>query len=206
MRSAASSLGVQLHIVHASTEPELDRAFTDLTQPRVDALVIGTDTFFNSQSAKLGELTRRHALPAVYQYREFTAAGGLGSYAGSIRDAYRVAGVYTGRILKGEKPANLPVQQSAKAELFVKSFDCQGSRREGASVGAGTRRRSAPVVVETRRSPSRRRDVAFTKNRDPYHRGCGCSSVTVIFGGTARWMNTSYTESAYRLGRIAWAA
>ena len=119
MRSAAGSLGVRLHIVHASTEPELDRAFADLTQQRVSALVIGTDTFFNSQSAKLGELTRRHALPAVYQYREFTAAGGLMSYAGSIRDAYRVAGVYTGRILKGDKPANLPIQQSTKAELFV---------------------------------------------------------------------------------------
>jgi len=119
MRSAASSLGVRLHVVHASTEPELDRAFAELLQRRVNALVIGTDTFFNSQSAKLGELTRRHALPAVYQYREFTAAGGLMSYAGSIRDAYRVAGVYTGRILKGEKPPNLPVQQSAKAELFV---------------------------------------------------------------------------------------
>jgi putative ABC transport system substrate-binding protein len=119
MRSAAGSLGVRLHMVYASTVAELESAFADLSQQRVGALVIGTDTFFNSQSAKLGELTRRHALPAVYQYREFTAAGGLMSYAGSIRDAYRLAGVYTGRILKGEKPANLPVQQSVKTELFI---------------------------------------------------------------------------------------
>ena len=102
--AAAGSLGVEIDVVHASTPPEIDKAFADLVQRRVGALVIGTDTFFNSQSAKLGGLARRHALPAVYQYREFTAAGGLMSYAGSITDAYRVAGVYTGRILKGESP------------------------------------------------------------------------------------------------------
>ena len=82
----------------------------------MDALVIGTDTFFNSQSAKLGARTLREALPAIYQYREFAAAGGLMSYGGSITDAYRVAGVYAGRILKGEKPGDL---QSTKAELFI---------------------------------------------------------------------------------------
>ena len=81
--------------------------------------MIGTDTFFNSQSGKLAALTVRHAVPAIYQYREFVAAGGLMSYAGSITDAYRVAGVYTGRIIKGEKPSDLPVQQSTKAELFI---------------------------------------------------------------------------------------
>ena len=81
--------------------------------------MIGTDAFFNSKSGLLAELALDHELPAVYQYREFVAAGGLIGYAGSITDAYRVAGVYTGRILKGEKPANLPVQQSTKAELFI---------------------------------------------------------------------------------------
>jgi putative ABC transport system substrate-binding protein len=81
--------------------------------------VIGTDTFFNSQSKKLATLSLRHSVPAIYQYREFVAAGGLMSYAGSITDAYRMAGIYTGRILKGEKPSGLPVQQSTKAELFI---------------------------------------------------------------------------------------
>ena len=86
---------------------------------RIGALVIGTDTFFNSESGRLGALARRHALPAIYQYREFVAAGGLLSYAGSISDAYRVAGTYTARILKGEKPSELPVQQSTKTELYI---------------------------------------------------------------------------------------
>ena len=119
LSSAARSLRLELHIVRASTVPELDKAFAELVQRRVHALVIGTDTFFNSQSARLGALTRQHALAAVYQYREFTAGGGLMSYAGSITDAYRVAGIYAGRILKGEKPGALPVQQSSKAELFI---------------------------------------------------------------------------------------
>ena len=117
--AAARSLHVELQIVRASTVSELEQAFAELAQRRVHALVIGTDTFFNSQSARLGALTRKYSLPAVYQYREFTAGGGLMSYAGSITDAYRVAGIYAGRILKGEKPAQLPVQQSSKAELFI---------------------------------------------------------------------------------------
>lgn len=119
VESAARNLGLKLHFVHASTEPEIDAAFAALAEQRVAALVIGTDTFFNSQSAKLGALTRKHGVPAIYQYREFTAAGGLMSYAGSIADAYRVVGIYAGRILKGEKPGELPVQQSTKAELFI---------------------------------------------------------------------------------------
>jgi putative ABC transport system substrate-binding protein len=89
-----------------------------MAELHVNALVIGTDTFFNSQSALLAALALRYTMPAMYQYREFAAAGGLVSYSGSITDAYHIAGVYTGRILKGEKPADLPVQQAAKIELF----------------------------------------------------------------------------------------
>jgi putative ABC transport system substrate-binding protein len=119
LQAAARTVGVPIHLLHASTEGDFDAVFATLAQLRAGALVIGTDTFFNSQSRKLAALTLRHAMPAIYQYREFAAAGGLMSYGGSITDAYRMAGIYTGRILKGEKPADLPVQQSTKAELFI---------------------------------------------------------------------------------------
>ena len=119
LKTAASKMGLPIHMVHASAEGDFDAVFAQLSRVKAQALVIGTDTFFNSQSAKLGALTLRHAVSSIYQYREFAAAGGLMSYGGSITDAYRVAGIYAGRILKGEKPADLPVQQSTKAELFI---------------------------------------------------------------------------------------
>lgn len=119
LQAAAQAVRLPIHVLHASTEPDLDAAFAILSKLRAGALVIGTDTFFNSQSKKLAALALRHALPAIYQYREFAAAGGLMSYAGSITDAYRLAGAYTGRILKGEKPSDLPIQRSTKAELFI---------------------------------------------------------------------------------------
>ena len=86
---------------------------------RAGGLVIGTDGFFVSQSEKLAALTVRHSMPAIFQYRAFAAAGGLLSYGGSVTDLYRLSGVYTGRVLKGNKPADLPVQQSTKVELFL---------------------------------------------------------------------------------------
>ena len=119
LQAAARTLGLPIHVLHASTERDFETVFATVVKLRAGALVIGTDTFFNSQSGKLAALTVRHAVPAIYQYREFAAAGGLMSYAGSITDAYRLAGVYTGRILKGEKPSDLPVQQSTKVELFI---------------------------------------------------------------------------------------
>jgi putative ABC transport system substrate-binding protein len=117
LQAAALTLGLQLHILRASTEPEIDDAFTAFPQ-RASVLLIGTDAFFNSRSERLVALAVRHSVPAIYQYGEFTAAGGM-SYGGSITDSYRLAGVYTGRILKGEKPAELPVQQSTKVELII---------------------------------------------------------------------------------------
>jgi putative ABC transport system substrate-binding protein len=116
---AARTLGLQLHVVHASTERDIDTAFATLIRMRAGALVIGPDTFFISQSKQLAVLAVRHAMPAIFQYREFPVAGGLMSYGGSLTDAYRLVGVYTARILKGEKPADLPVQQSTKAELII---------------------------------------------------------------------------------------
>ena len=119
MQAAARTLGIELHILQASTEREIDAAFAALTRLRAGALVISPEAFFNSRSEQLAALTVRHAVPAIYTYREFAAAGGLMSYGGSITDSYRQAGIYVGRILKGEKPADLPVQQSAKVELII---------------------------------------------------------------------------------------
>ena len=119
LQVASRTLGLTLHVLHASTEREIEMAFATLLQLRAGALVIGSDPFFNIQSEQLAALALRQAMPAIFQYRPFAAAGGLASYGGSIADSYRTAGVYTGRILKGEKPANLPVQRSTKVELIV---------------------------------------------------------------------------------------
>jgi putative tryptophan/tyrosine transport system substrate-binding protein len=119
VQAAAQVLGQRIHVLNASTERDLSSAFANLVRLGVGGLVIGADVFFNSRSEQLAALTVRHAIPAVYQYREFVAAGGLMSYGGSLEDSYRLAGIYTGRVLKGEKPADLPVQQSTKVELFI---------------------------------------------------------------------------------------
>ena len=119
LQAAARTIGLQLHILNASTERDIDDAFASLAKLRAGALVVGSDVFFNTRSEQLGALTVRHGVPTIYQYREFAAAGGLMSYGGSITDSYRRAGGYTGRILKGEKPADLPVQQSTKVELII---------------------------------------------------------------------------------------
>jgi putative ABC transport system substrate-binding protein len=119
VQAAARMLGVKLHVLHVSSEPELDAALGTAARLQVAGLMIGPDAFFNSRIEQLAALTSRYALPAVYQWREFTAAGGLLSYGSSITDVYRQVGVYTGRILKGEKPADLPVEQTTKVELFV---------------------------------------------------------------------------------------
>ena len=119
LQSAARTLGMQLHILNASTERDFDTVFATLVQLRASALVIAPDSMFISRSEQLGALTLRHAVPAIAQFREFAAAGGLMSYGASFTDAARQVGVYTGRILKGEKPADLPVQQSTKVELTI---------------------------------------------------------------------------------------
>ena len=119
MLSAARTLGLELHVLNASTEPDFNDVFAKLRQLRAGGLVIEADPFFISRNDLLADLTVRHAVPAIFQFREFAAAGGLMSYGGSLPEAYRLAGLYTGRILKGEKPADLPVQQATKVDLVI---------------------------------------------------------------------------------------
>ena len=118
-QEAARVLGLRLHILHASSERELDTAFANIVQLQAGALVINADAFFNSRSDQIAALALRDKMPAVYQYRQFAAAGGLASYGSKLAEAYRLVGKYTGRILKGEKPADMPVQRSATAELII---------------------------------------------------------------------------------------
>src|SRR5262245_56639655 len=119
LRAMARILGLQLVILNAGSEHDFDKAFARLVELRAGGLLIGTDPFFLGQSARLAELEQRHAMPTLYIDREFTAAGGLISYGGDVAYSYRLAGIYTGRILKGDKPADLSVQQSTKVELHI---------------------------------------------------------------------------------------
>jgi putative ABC transport system substrate-binding protein len=119
MQSAARKLGLQLHILHASTERDFDKVFTTSVQLRAGGIVISGDPFFNTRSEQLAAMAVRYAVPTIYQFHEFAAAGVLASYGSSITNTHREAGIYTGRILKGEKPADLPVQEPSKVELII---------------------------------------------------------------------------------------
>jgi putative ABC transport system substrate-binding protein len=118
-QAAASALGLKLQAAQANTEAEYDLAFAELVKQGVSGLVVGGDGSFTNRAAQLGKLSLQHRLPTIYQFREFVTAGGLISYGGSNLESYRLAGVYTGRILKGEKPGDLPVQQVSKVEMIV---------------------------------------------------------------------------------------
>jgi putative tryptophan/tyrosine transport system substrate-binding protein len=119
VRAAAHALGLGLHVLNASAERDFDAVFANLIELRARGLVIGGDAFFTSHSEKLAELTLRHGVPAVYQWRKFVVAGGLFSYGSAASDVHRLAGIYAGRILKGANPADLPVQQATKIELYI---------------------------------------------------------------------------------------
>ena len=119
LQTAARTLGLQLHVLRASSDRDFDSIFADIVRLRAGGLVIGGDPFFNSRSERLGALALQHMVPAIYQFHAFAASGGLVGYGASLIDAYRLVGVYAGRILKGEKPADLPVQQATKIELII---------------------------------------------------------------------------------------
>jgi len=118
-QAAARKLGVRLHLLHASTASDLDGVFATMAQLRVGAFVVGPDAFFFSRRDQIAELAIRYAMPAIYYVREFAAAGGLMSYGVSVAGGYRLAGVYVGRILRGEQPGDLPVQGSTKFALVI---------------------------------------------------------------------------------------
>jgi putative ABC transport system substrate-binding protein len=119
LRAAVRPLSLQLHILNARTEREIDTAFATLVQEGAGALLVSADGFFLSRRDQIVALAARHAVPAIYHRREYVAAGGLMTYGTGLADAYRQMGVYTARILKGEKPADLPVQQSTKFEVVI---------------------------------------------------------------------------------------
>jgi ABC-type uncharacterized transport system substrate-binding protein len=119
LQTAARDLRLTLHVLNASTDRDFDTVFAALGHLRAGGLVIGPDALYNSRNEQLAALAVRHAVPTISQFSDFVAAGGLMSYGGSLTDAYHQVGVYTGRILKGEKPADLPVQQSTKVELII---------------------------------------------------------------------------------------
>ena len=112
-------MGLQIQVLNASTIREIDAAFATFVRERPDAVFVSLDVFFNSRRAQLVNLASRHVVPATFSYRDFAEIGGLMSYGSNVADAYRQCGLYTGRILKGAKPAELPVVQSTKLELVI---------------------------------------------------------------------------------------
>jgi putative ABC transport system substrate-binding protein len=118
-QGAARTLGLELHVLNASSERDFNGVFAKLDQLQVGGLVIGSDPLFSSRSGQLAALALQHAVPTIYQNPDFAAAGGLLSYGADFREAYRLAGNYTGRILKGDKPADLPIQLTTKVELYI---------------------------------------------------------------------------------------
>jgi putative ABC transport system substrate-binding protein len=119
LQVTARALGLRLHVLEASTDRDIDAAFATVGQLPVGGLIISSDSFFFTRSERLAALAASHAVPAIFGFREFAAAGGLMSYGADLADGHRWIGNYTGRTLKGEKPADLPVQQSTKVELII---------------------------------------------------------------------------------------
>jgi len=141
--AAAVKLGLKLEVLRASTDAEIDQAFAALREIHAGALVIGTDAFFNNRINKIADLAVRDSVIAIYEYHQFVTAGGLVSYGGSITDSYRLAGGYVGRVLKGEKPADLPVQQASKIELII---NLKSAKTLGVSVPQSIYNRADEVI------------------------------------------------------------
>jgi putative ABC transport system substrate-binding protein len=142
-QATAAALGLQLHVLHASSERDFDTVFTSLAQLRAGALVIAVDALFTSRMEELATLALSHGMPATYPFREFVAAGGLMSYGSSDAEAFRLMGVYTARILKGDKPSDLPVEQPTKFELLI---NLKTARALGLTIQASLLARADEVI------------------------------------------------------------
>jgi putative tryptophan/tyrosine transport system substrate-binding protein len=145
LQEAARVVGQQLHVMNANNERDVETAFAALAQSRTGALLLGADPFFLSRRDKIVEFAARHAIPTIYEQREFSTAGGLMSYGTNLADAYRQADVYTGRVLKGEKASDLPVVQSTKFELVINLRTAKASRQGVSAHDEGPADPSAPV-------------------------------------------------------------
>jgi putative ABC transport system substrate-binding protein len=143
MQTVARGLGVELHVLKGSAERDFDAVFEKLAQLRAGGLVIGASALFLARQEQLAALTLRHAVPAIFANREFAVAGGLMSYGGSFIDAYRLAGVYTARLLKGEKPSELPVQRATKVEFYI---NLKSAKALGLSVPAALQARADEMI------------------------------------------------------------
>ena len=119
LTTAAKVLGLKLHVLNASTDRDLEAAFATVKQLEAGGMIIGGESFFNSRGKELGALSIRYSVPTIYQFRAFASAGGLVSYGTSLTEAYRLLGMYTGQVLRGEKPADLPVQLATKVEMII---------------------------------------------------------------------------------------
>jgi putative ABC transport system substrate-binding protein len=143
VQEAARTLGLQIQILGASTERDLDATFATLAQLRVGGLLVCADPFLYSRRDYIVALATRYAVPAIYEQREYALAGGLVSYGTSLTDAYRQVGIYTGRVLKGEKPANLPVMQSTRFEFVI---NLKTAKTLGLDVPPGLSARADEVI------------------------------------------------------------
>jgi putative ABC transport system substrate-binding protein len=143
VEAAARAMGLQIHVLNANSSREIDAAYTTFVRERPDALFVSSSPFFTSRRVQLAQLAARHALPAIYAVRDYAEAGGLISYGASLRDAYHQMGVYTGRILKGAKPADLPVVQASKFELVI---NAQTARMLGLDVPPSLLARADEVI------------------------------------------------------------
>jgi putative tryptophan/tyrosine transport system substrate-binding protein len=143
VQAAAPPVGLQMQIIRASTSGEIDAAFATMARERPDALLVGGDPFFNSRRTQLVLLATRHAISAIYASREYAEVGGLMSYGPNFLDAFRQVGVYVGRILKGARPADLPIVQSTKFELVI---NLQAAKAIGHEVPAGLVLRADSVI------------------------------------------------------------